>query len=287
MYNFVTLNLKCPVCGESLMDHKKLVDNEPSVKLFMEIHGKKGMILLSSVYGSYNYITDLEIPENELAKFFCPKCKSQITSKEICSICGAPLIPFNIEIGGKVSICSRKGCKNHLLEFSDLSVALRKFYQEYRYPGYEPKLSDIKTKKKIKKQIDETKETIENGAFLQSYCPHCKKSLIEDNMLKLKITDGKTGFLMLSPYLNIFTSKSSIYLPENQIVKDLICPHCNKSIIVDNVKCGKCGSPVAKISISARTKFIDFYICTKKGCRWHGLNDEDYNNIILEDSDEW
>lgn len=286
MHSFVTLNLRCPVCGKSLMDHDKLVDNEKSVRLIIEVQGKKGVIRLSSVYGSYNYISDIEIPDGEIAKFYCTHCKSQIVSEEKCEICGAPLSTLNIDFGGKVSICTRKGCQKHFLEFSDLNVALKKFYQEYSYSGHVHEDFDLRVKNKEVKQVDETKEIIKSGTFLQAYCPHCRKSLIEDNMLKLKITNGKTGYLMLSPYLNVFTSKSSIFLPEDKIIRDIICPHCNKSLIVDDVKCEKCGSPVAKISISARTKFIDFYICTKKGCRWHGLKDEDYNDIILEDSVE-
>jgi hypothetical protein len=49
--------------------------------------------------------------------------------------CGAEMAPFYLDMGGKVSICSRSGCKNHFVEFEDLSIALRKFYQEYGYNG--------------------------------------------------------------------------------------------------------------------------------------------------------
>ena len=141
--------------------------------------------------------------------------------------------------------------------------------------------------KPVPEKVDEAAEIIETGAFLHSYCPECKKSLIEDDMLKLKISNGEKGFLMLSPYLNVFTSKSTIFLSEDKVVKDVQCPHCNTSLITDNRTCGKCSSPVAKINVGARTKLIDFYICTKKGCKWHGLNEEDYIDIRLEDSLEW
>ncbi|RLD60967.1 MAG: hypothetical protein DRJ01_08780 [Bacteroidetes bacterium] len=135
MHNFVTLNLKCPVCGESLMDHDKLVDNEHSVRLIIKTPTNKGIIRLSSVYGSYNYISDINIPKDEIAEFYCPHCKSQITSKKECDSCGAPMVPFNIEMGGQVNICSRKGCKNHLMEFSDDNVALKKLYEDYGLNG--------------------------------------------------------------------------------------------------------------------------------------------------------
>jgi hypothetical protein len=32
---------------------------------------------------------------------------------------------------------------------------------------------------------------------------------------------------------------------------------------------------------------IDFFVCAKKGCTWHGLSKEDLDEIRLEDSMEW
>ena len=51
--------------------------------------------------------------------------------------------------------------------------------------------------------------------------------------------------------------------------------------------CPECGSEVAKISVAALSKMIDFYICSKKGCTWHGLSDNDIKDIMFEDSEEW
>ncbi|NOZ47598.1 MAG: hypothetical protein GXO79_12575 [Chlorobi bacterium] len=288
MYEFITFELKCPVCDHSLMDEKNQVDNNPSIKLNLEIDNKKGTIFLSSVYSSYNYVCNVKVPQDKIAVFSCPHCASKLVSNKNCEECEAPMIPFNLKMGGRVSICSRSGCKNHFVEFSDLEIALKNIYQEYgfrgrSYPGKPPEFDQID----LKKHKDEEKEIIETGAFLQSYCPHCKKSLIENNQLKLKVVNGKTGYLYLSPYLNVFTSKSTIFLHEKETCKDMICPHCDKSLIIKDKECDKCGSPVTKILISAHSKMIDFYVCTKKGCKWHGLNNDDYNDIMLEDSLEW
>ncbi len=290
MYEFVALSLKCPVCGESLMDKDHLVDNEPSIRLNVEKDGRKGTINLSSIYGSYNYTSTLEIPVGEVARFFCVHCDTQLASESECLTCGAPMIPFYLDMGGKVSICSRSGCKNHHVEFEDLSLALRKLYQEYGFRGRKyPKDERTDKQKEIVevKTKNEQEEIIESGTFLQSYCPHCRKSLIENDMLKLKIVNGEEGYLLLSPYLNSFTSKSTIFLPEDKAVTDIKCFHCNTSLVDTSRNCGKCNSPVAKINVSASTKLIDFYICTKKGCRWHGLSEEDLYSIRLEESDEW
>ncbi len=290
MYDLMSLKLKCPVCGVSLMDHDRLVDNEASIQLNIKIGDQDGTINLSSIYGSYNYVTDIDIRNDEVAEFFCPHCSANITSDLECLSCGADMIPLYLDMGGKVSFCSRSGCKNHKVEFEDLSIALNKLYQEYGYSG--KGVSKDKAEKEApgeprRTEEDETREVLESGAFLQTYCPHCKKSLNENDMLKLKITNGETGYLMLSPYLNVFTSKSTIYLPENKAVRNLHCFHCDKSLLEKDMTCEKCGSSVAKISVSARTKLLDFYICTKKGCRWHGLNREDLYDIRLEDSLEW
>ncbi|MGV8018076.1 MAG: hypothetical protein AB2L26_07800 [Ignavibacteria bacterium] len=72
MYNFLSLNLNCPHCGHSLMDPETLVDNETSILLHIDIAKKKGDINLSSIYGSYNYVSSVETPKDELAVFSCP-----------------------------------------------------------------------------------------------------------------------------------------------------------------------------------------------------------------------
>jgi ssDNA-binding Zn-finger/Zn-ribbon topoisomerase 1 len=286
MYELISLKLKCPVCGKSLMDDEQLVDNEPSILLDIEIAGSKGKIHLSSIYGSYNYLTDIDMPKDEVAEFSCPHCKAHITSDAECLSCGANMVPFYLDMGGKVTICSRNGCKNHFVEFEDLAVALRKMYQEYGLAGKD----DFKPDREItqvEKPVDEKQEILESGTFLNSYCPHCSKSLIEDHMLKLKIHNGEEGFLLLSPYLNVFTSKSTIFLEEAKALKDVRCWHCDTSLIPEDKQCEKCGSNVVRIEVGARTKLIEFYICTKKGCRWHGLSGDDYFDIRLQDSMEW
>jgi len=286
MYELISLKLKCPVCGKSLMDDEHLVDNEPSILLNVEIAGKKGSIHLSSIYGSYNYLTDIEMPKGEIAKFTCTHCNAHITSDSECLSCGADMVPFYLDMGGKVTICSRSGCKNHIVAFEDLAIALKKMYQEYGLAGKDDFKPDHKIKQ-VEKPKDEKKEILESGTFLNSYCPHCSKSLIEDNMLKLKVHNGEEGFLMLSPYMNVFTSKSTIFLEEDKALKDVKCWHCDTSLIPADKNCEKCGSDVVRIEVGARTKLIEFYICTKKGCRWHGLSGDDYFDIRLQDSMEW
>lgn len=287
MNDFLALKVKCPICNKSLMDTTRLVDNEASIKLNIEIEGKKGSINLSSIYGSYNYSSSIDMPTDHLARFSCPHCLGHIKDESKCLTCDAPMVPFYLDMGGKVSVCSRSGCKQHKVEFDDLSVALNKLYQDYGLAGNKKNEIPNPKQEDATGLLADDKEIIASGSFLQSYCPHCSKSLIVGDQLKLKIKDEEIGYLMLSPYLNNFTSESTIELPEDKTVEDLLCFHCDTSLIKKEKKCENCGSPTARVNVGARTKLLDFYICTKKGCKWHGLNENDLFDIRLEDSLEW
>jgi ssDNA-binding Zn-finger/Zn-ribbon topoisomerase 1 len=52
-------------------------------------------------------------------------------STRICEKCNAEMVLMEIEDGGNIQICSRKGCKKHLLEFEDLQTELKAFYNVY------------------------------------------------------------------------------------------------------------------------------------------------------------
>ncbi|MBU1717759.1 MAG: hypothetical protein KKA07_01675, partial [Bacteroidetes bacterium] len=273
-----------------LIDESKLVDSEPGIKLNVTIAGKDGHIWLSSIYGSYNFNVDIDAPKGEIASNYCPHCHYKLVGKLKCEECHAPMTTLNLEMGGSVDFCTRIGCKGHHVEFKDLSTALNKFYQDYglrgkHHPDHEPKFK--KRHEEEEKHLDEIKEVIESGTLLHTYCPHCRKSLIDDDMLKLKVQNGEEGFLLISPFMNVFSSKSTLFLPDGTIMKNVRCWHCDESLLEKDAHCTACGTEVIKIMISARTKMIDFYICATKGCRWHGLSQQDLHDIRLDDSLEW
>lgn len=277
---FIILHVKCPFCETSLMDRARLVDGQPGIKLSVETPRSKGTILLSAVYESFNYKCDVEIVEGDIVKFFCPHCLQRITDSMMCEECEAPLIPFLLDFGGKVLICSRAGCKAHFLEFEDFREALYKILHLGEYKDAIPE--------NIEKER-EAREIIESGTFLQPYCPYCEKSLIEKGLIKLIVLNDQNeeGFVFLSPYLNVFTSRSTVFLKEDYTLNDIRCWHCHKSLIDTDGTCKLCGSKRARVVIGAKTKLIDFFICSKKGCRWHGLDDKDLYDIQLEDSLSW
>ncbi|HEX7401796.1 MAG TPA: class I tRNA ligase family protein [candidate division Zixibacteria bacterium] len=127
----IQVNVKCPHCGKSLMEEAHKIDGYPSVKVFIEHEKKKGVLYLSSLYGSYNIETDVFVPEKKLASFICPHCQKELKSKRACEVCQAPMVPFNFVSGGIIQICSRRGCKKHLVEFEKLEGELSAFYNEY------------------------------------------------------------------------------------------------------------------------------------------------------------
>jgi hypothetical protein len=125
------VNVKCPYCKKSLMDGETLIDDYPSIKVVIQYHDKQGILRLSSIYGSYLINSEIHVPLDEIVLFFCPHCHSSLLVKNLCDKCQAPMTSFELINGGEVQICSRKGCKKHLIEFSNLEQEISAFYNFY------------------------------------------------------------------------------------------------------------------------------------------------------------
>ncbi len=123
--------------------------------------------------------------------------------------------------------------------------------------------------------------------YLNTYCPHCRNSFNrkEKEMDRLKfigIYKGEEFDLTLSAYLDVFEAQASIPLKEGMILDDCKCPHCKKSLVIPEKKCGECGSAVGEVIISAFSKLIPFFTCLKYGCEWHCLTKADERRIKLK-----
>lgn len=292
MTTHLKLKLKCPHCGVSLMDEAHPIDGVPSVAVSVETGGRKGWVRLSSIYGSYNLESEFDIGERDIVAFSCPQCDHTLKNAMNCEVCDAPLVTFQLMEGGIIKICSRKGCQNHLLDFENDDLAMAKLYETFSIGGEEEETEPYgieRDNKKIVSEDEEIQKIVKEGTFLSSYCPHCRRSLIDDEGITFIVVsrNGQEGNLSLSPYLNVFTHKSTIQIPSGETVQDLICPRCRKSLIDHHNHCERCGSRIALINISAMRQWIAFYICLRKGCTWHGISDEDTQLIALEDSREW
>ncbi|HPE35449.1 MAG TPA: hypothetical protein PLI65_11700 [Bacteroidales bacterium] len=131
MKKYISLAVKCPHCGESLMDLNHLIHGYPSVKVNIETKRARGIIWLCSIYDCFDHENNIELREDEEVQFYCPHCNQSLMLETRCNLCNAQMVGFNIKVGGKVDICSRKGCKNHYVVFENLADEINKFYQEY------------------------------------------------------------------------------------------------------------------------------------------------------------
>jgi hypothetical protein len=126
----ISIQVKCPHCGKSLMDEGNKVDDKPGIKLHIKASKGEGNIWLSSLYGSFDFQSDVVLMDDEIVLFSCPFCKEAITSKDLCGACSAPVASVNLDMGGKINFCTRRVCTKHSAEFEDLELAMKKLYEE-------------------------------------------------------------------------------------------------------------------------------------------------------------
>jgi NADH-quinone oxidoreductase subunit E len=113
-----SIKVACPRCNHSLMDHKHKIDDRPSIRVLCSSGDKHGWLRLSSLYGSFNSVSEHEIPEDTISHFFCHRCHAELRSTQDCTRCAAPMVSLLVKGGGVVHICSRQGCKEHMLHLT-------------------------------------------------------------------------------------------------------------------------------------------------------------------------
>lgn len=131
------VSVKCPFCRRSLMSGDKILDGHPSVRVVIQYGEKPGFLFLSSIYGSFSIDSEIDVPPDEMVLFFCPLCHSSLLTGHLCERCHAPMALFELQSGGNVEICSRRGCKEHFIEFSNLAQktsALYDIYEVFAHP---------------------------------------------------------------------------------------------------------------------------------------------------------
>jgi len=112
------LEVSCLRCNHSLMDPSHYIDGYPSIRVTVSFGGKHGWLRLSCLYGSYSADFEYNIPMNVVVNFFCPHCHGEFLGASTCPECAAPMVPMIVRGGGMVQICSRRGCKGHMLDLS-------------------------------------------------------------------------------------------------------------------------------------------------------------------------
>ncbi len=112
------VEVSCPRCNHSLMDSTHPVDGYPSIRVTMFFGREHGWLRLSSLYGSYNVESEYEIPMDTLVNFFCPHCHAELLGASSCPECSTPMVPMIVRGGGVIQICSRRGCRGHMLDLN-------------------------------------------------------------------------------------------------------------------------------------------------------------------------
>lgn len=112
------IEVSCPCCNHSLMDDTFGVDEHPSIRVTVHFDGKQSWVRLSSLYGSFTVSSELDIPVGTVTDFYCPHCHGRIAGASDCPMCDAPMVPMLVTGGGTVQICSRRGCRSHMLDLA-------------------------------------------------------------------------------------------------------------------------------------------------------------------------
>lgn len=131
MENQISFSVKCPHCGTSLMNEEKRISGKASVEMDVEYQGVRGKLNLCSRYGCFDHDSDIKVDLDAIAKMYCPHCKEALHTDVNCEACGAPMVTCSIKSGGRVSICSRRGCTKHYVAFQNLEDAIRRFHEEF------------------------------------------------------------------------------------------------------------------------------------------------------------
>jgi len=116
------LEVSCPRCNHSLMDRTRYIDGYPSIRVTVTFGGKHGWVRLSCLYGSYSVDHEYKVPTDTMVNFFCPHCHGELAGVSSCSECAALMVPMIVRGGGMVQICSRRGCKGHMLDLTEVKV---------------------------------------------------------------------------------------------------------------------------------------------------------------------
>ncbi len=129
------VEVSCPHCGHTLMDKNYFINNSQAIYLVIKTqNGGKGELWLSSIYGDHNYTANIPIQDESIVRFYCPHCRKNLRRRKVeCDHCFAPIISFSCSIGGRVSICSRQGCKNHYIVMEDPDALVKKFFTDHGF----------------------------------------------------------------------------------------------------------------------------------------------------------
>ncbi len=121
--------------------------------------------------------------------------------------------------------------------------------------------------------------TLEHEGDLASFCPQCHAGLdVYDARTKrvwigLSVRVGDTVCeLLINPRLDVFEHLCSKSWSDGTLADDVLCPHCQSSLLEAEHVCEDCEAPLFSIEVSVRTRVAPLSLCTRSGCHWHGVS---------------
>jgi hypothetical protein len=107
------------------MDLTVPIAGRPSVKVVIQYGAIRGNIHLDPVYGSFQNLFDVDIPEGVVVEMFCPACGVSLRAEpEKCDFCFSPMFALYLPNGGILEGCLKSGCHQHKLVLVDVHEQL-------------------------------------------------------------------------------------------------------------------------------------------------------------------
>lgn len=120
-----TVNIQTAHCpnGCDLMCEKVKIHDLNSICVKIKHKNQEGLIYLDPEFGSYDHVSEIEVPDGEIVIFSCPHCGiSLVDETETCRTCSAPVFTLVLPKEGEVSGCLRKGCFDHTLKIESFEA---------------------------------------------------------------------------------------------------------------------------------------------------------------------
>jgi len=131
-----SIRIKYAMCGNghSLMDDEHLIHGDPSISVLAKFNDQEGLIYLDPVYGSFQNMWEITVPQGECVELFCPTCHVSLSEHgQICDECLAPMFAIYLPHGGMIEACTRNGCHHHLLKFTDSDEIGKQLLEEHYF----------------------------------------------------------------------------------------------------------------------------------------------------------
>jgi hypothetical protein len=127
---------KCPN-GCDLMDESLKISGYPSIVAKITYQSKEGLIHLDPVFGSFNNILEVDVPDMEVVELACPKCGVSLKGEtDTCNVCSAPMFIINLPKGAIIEACLRKGCFEHTFKIVKAEELLKRLFDEQVLDSY-------------------------------------------------------------------------------------------------------------------------------------------------------